>query len=205
MVAPRSASPTVLGPARRPRGGRAGGSARPEQLLDDVGEAALLVVLLLRGAPPTPPAGAAEAEALERTLAAEGEAVPAFGPALVLACTRRIEPGLQALQAELVVELALAGVGEHVVRDGDLLEALLGLLVARVQVGVVLAGEPAVRLLYLLGGGGPLDAEDRVEIPLLRHRSRISCRTGSGPCRQRSRAARRRSPCCPTRPAGALP
>src|SRR5437667_160235 len=75
-----------VGAARRPRRG-AGGGARPEQLLDDVGEATLLVVLLLRGAPPTPPAGAAEAEALERTLAAEGEAVPALGPALVLACT----------------------------------------------------------------------------------------------------------------------
>jgi len=104
-----------VGAARRTRRG-AGGGARPEQLLDDVGEAPLLV-LLLRRAPPTPPAGAAEAEALERALAAEGEAVPALGPALVLACTRRIEPGLQALQAELVVELALARVREDVVRD----------------------------------------------------------------------------------------
>src|SRR5437773_7061357 len=89
-----------VGAARRPRRG-AGGGARPEQLLDDVGEATLLVVLLLRGAPPTPPAGAAEAEALERTLAADGEALPPLGPALVLACTCRLERGLQALQAEL--------------------------------------------------------------------------------------------------------
>src|SRR5438132_6325216 len=189
--------------ARRTRRG-AGGCARPEQLLDDVGEAPLLV-LLLRRAPPTPPAGAAEAEALERALAAEGEAVPALGPALVLACPCRIEPGLQALQAELVVELALAGVGEDVVRDRDLLEALLGLVVPRVQVGVVLAGEPAVRLLYLVGARAPLDAENRVEIPLLRHRPRISRRTGAGPCRRRSRAARRRSPCYPTRPGGVRP
>src|SRR5437773_1198447 len=156
-------------------------------------------------APPAPTAGAAEAETLERALAAEGEAVPALGPALVLACTRRIEPGLQALQAELVVELALARVREDVVRDRDLLEALLGLLVPRVQVGVMLAGEPAVRLLYLVGARAPLDTENRVEIPLLRHRPRISRRTGSGPCRRRSRAARRRSPCCPTRPGDARP
>src|SRR5207245_2466613 len=74
-----------VGAASRPRRG-AGGDARPEQLLADVGEATLLVVRLLRGAPPTPPAGAAEAEALERTLAAEGEGAPALGPALVLAC-----------------------------------------------------------------------------------------------------------------------
>src|SRR5437879_353414 len=150
-------------------------------------------------------AAAAEAEALERSLAAEGEAVPALGPALVLAGTRRIEPGLQALQAELVVELALARVREDVVRDRDLLEALLGLLVPRVQVGVVLAGEPAVRLLYLVGARAPLDTENRVEIPLLRHRPRISRCTGAGPCQRRSRAARRRSPCCPTRPGGARP
>src|SRR5207247_10325839 len=103
------------GAAGRARRG-AGGGARPEPLLGGVGEAPLLVLPLGR-APPAPPAGAAEAEALERALAAEGEAVPALGPALVLACTRRIEPGLQALQAELVVELALARGREDVVRD----------------------------------------------------------------------------------------
>src|SRR5207253_1313679 len=104
-----------------------------EQLLDDVREA----TLLLRLAPAPPPLEAAEAEALGRVPAPEREAVPALGPAPVLARARRIEAGLQALQAELVVELALARVGEDVVRDRDLLEALLGLPVARVQVGVV--------------------------------------------------------------------
>src|SRR5204862_296502 len=49
-----------------------------------------------------------------------------------------------------VVLLALLGVGEDVVGLGDLLEALLGPLVARVAVGVVLARELAVGLLDLI-------------------------------------------------------
>ena len=53
--------------------------------------------------------------------------------------------------AAAVVLLALLGVAEHVVGLGDLLEALLGLLVAGVAVGVVLARELAVGLLDLLG------------------------------------------------------
>ena len=46
--------------------------------------------------------------------------------------------------ADLVVLLALLGVAEHVVRGRDLLEALLGVLVAGVGVGVELLGELAV-------------------------------------------------------------
>ena len=42
--------------------------------------------------------------------------------------------------ADLVVLLALLGIPDHVVGGGDLLEALLGLGVARVGVGVVLPG-----------------------------------------------------------------
>ena len=47
--------------------------------------------------------------------------------------------------ANLVVLLALLGIAEHVVRGGDLLEALLGLFVPRVRVGVVLLGELPIR------------------------------------------------------------
>ena len=56
--------------------------------------------------------------------------------------------------AELVVRLALLGVGQRVVGRRDLLEPLLGLRVARVRVGVVLPGELAVRLLDLVGARG---------------------------------------------------
>ena len=52
--------------------------------------------------------------------------------------------------AELVVLLALLGVAEHLVGLVDLLELRLGGLVAGVHVGMVLAGELAVRLLDLL-------------------------------------------------------
>src|SRR5207302_2902599 len=68
-----------VGAARRPRRG-AGGGARPEQLLDDVGEATLLVVRLRSGAPPAPPGRTAEAEAPEATRAAGGQTRPAPGP-----------------------------------------------------------------------------------------------------------------------------
>ncbi len=60
-----------------------------------------------------------------------------------------------ALGAELVVGLALLDVGEGAVGGGDLLEPLLGLLVARVGVGVVLARQLAVGLLDLVLGGVP--------------------------------------------------
>ena len=61
--------------------------------------------------------------------------------------------------AVAVVLGALLGVGEHVVRLVDLLEALLGRLVARVHVRVVLAGELPEGRLDLLLGGVLLDAE----------------------------------------------
>src|SRR5206468_2490694 len=53
--------------------------------------------------------------------------------------------------AERVVLLPLLGVREHVVRVLDLLEALLGLLVARIRVRVVLTGKLPVGLLDLVG------------------------------------------------------
>lgn len=56
----------------------------------------------------------------------------------------------RAVEAELVVLLAFLGVVEHVVGLSGLLEFLLGLLVARVAVGVVLDGELAVSSLYLI-------------------------------------------------------
>ena len=68
------------------------------------------------------------------------------------------------LRQRAVVLLALLGVAEDVVRLGDLLEALLGLLVAGVLVGVVLARELAVRLLDLVGRGLALDAEHLVVV-----------------------------------------
>ena len=61
----------------------------------------------------------------------------------------RGEAGARAHRADLVVLLALLGVGEHRVRLADLLELRLRLRIALVGVGVILAGELAVRLLQL--------------------------------------------------------
>jgi hypothetical protein len=73
--------------------------------------------------------------------------------------------------AELVVARALLRVGEDLVRLGDLLERLLGLLVAGVAVGVVLERELAVRLLDVVLGGALRQTEHVVVVALLRHES----------------------------------
>ena len=61
-------------------------------------------------------------------------------------------------------ELPLLGVGEDVVGLLDFLELRLGRLVARVDVGVVLPRQAAIRLLDLLGRGVSGDAQDLVII-----------------------------------------
>src|SRR5581483_11447900 len=66
--------------------------------------------------------------------------------------------------AEAVVLLALLRVGEQVVRRLDVLEPLLRLLVAGVAVRVVLARKLAIRLLDLVVGRRPRDAERGVRI-----------------------------------------
>src|SRR5262249_32570481 len=102
--------------------------------------------------------------------ATEGEAVPALGPALVLARPRRVEARLQALHPELVVQRALLLVGQDVVGQRQVLEALLGLLVPRIEVGMELAGQLAVGLADLVGRSALGEPEDGVQISLLRHR-----------------------------------
>src|SRR5262249_4375510 len=67
--------------------------------------------------------------------------------------------------AESIVEAALLAIGEHRVRFGRFLERLLGLVVARVAVGVVLQRELAIGALDLLVRRRALDAEDFVVIP----------------------------------------
>ena len=79
--------------------------------------------------------------------------------------------GPPVLRAEAVVLLALLRIGEHVVRALHLLEALLRLLVARVRVRMMLAREPAVRLLDLVVGGALLHAERVVRV---RHSATIT-------------------------------
>ena len=120
---------------------------------------------------------------LERDLEVVAEVVPAPRPraAAVAAARRRRTPRRDPRRscrsrrrrprrrppthgAEAVVVGALVGVGQDGVRLADLLEALLGLLVAGVAVGVVGAGEVAVGLLQLRVVGVPGDAEDAVVV-----------------------------------------
>ena len=90
----------------------------------------------------------------------------------------RNEPGSKPEDAALVVLLALLGVGQDRVRLLHLLEALLGLLVARVLVRVVLARELAVGLLDLVGRGLLVDAERPVWILHRGHQADTTTRAG---------------------------
>src|SRR5258708_7503245 len=63
-----------------------------------------------------------------------------------------------------VVAAATFGVAQRLVRDADLLEPLLGVGVVGLRVGVVPAGEVAVRPLDVLVGGVASDAERLVVV-----------------------------------------
>jgi hypothetical protein len=133
--------------------------ALTEDVVQDVGEAATL----------TPP-GAKRAEveravvgAVEALCAAALEAA-ALLPALELTRASRVEPRLQPLVAELVVELPLLGVAEDVVRIGDVLELLLRLLVPRIDVRVMLPGQLAVRLPDVVRAGVTWHPEGGIQI-----------------------------------------
>src|SRR5262249_16355363 len=76
------------------------------------------------------------------------------------------EAGREALGAELVVELPLLLVGENLVRERDLLEAVGRLGVVWIDVGMVLAGELAIRLADLVGRRRLRDPAGLVQIPL---------------------------------------
>ena len=144
----------VLAGARRGAAALARAPARllPEDGLEDRAEVERAVALDVdRGE-------VAEVERLAARRAARLAPAPhLLGPPLV-------EAGAERVRAELVVERSALRVGEDLEGGRDLLEALLGRLVPRVDVGVVLAGLLPVGLLDLLRGRGPGDAEDLVEV-----------------------------------------
>src|SRR5690606_15048536 len=141
--------------------------------------------------------GAAYGPSRPRSAAAEQVAEPAETSEQVgqvldphLLTTEAAEPsGPEAATAEgaarcqppdLVVFLALFRIGEDRVRLGDVLEALLRRLVARVGVGVELLGELAVGALDLVLARVGRDLQDRVEVllhPVAVHVSRPRSRT----------------------------
>ena len=164
----------ALGLGARLRAAALAGVARPHlgqlelrlEAGDHVGERDLEVVTQVRAAlaaPAPPPAPAARrAEQLAEQIvedvgeAAEVAEVEAGHAAL----------GADAGEAEAVVGAPLLRVGEHRVGLGRLLEALLGVRIAGVAVGVVLERELAVGLLELVGARLARDAQDLVVVAL---------------------------------------
>src|SRR5882762_6581400 len=107
-------------------------TVRPEDRAEDVAEASLVSeqVLHLLGR---------DRAVLRARAGVRAESAGAPTPARLRPRRLRGRP----IRSELVVELALLGIVQHVMRLGDFLEASFGLLVARVQVGMVLARELA--------------------------------------------------------------
>src|SRR5262249_17542637 len=108
-----------------------------------------------------------EVEALgaRRRAAARSTASEARLEALLrLARALRVEAPFERHLAEFVVVATLLGIREHVVGARDLLEAVLGGLVAGIHVRVVLARELAIGSAQRVGIGIARDAEDLVEV-----------------------------------------
>ena len=104
-------------------------------------------------------AGVAAAFALGREVAIEALARPL---------------GAARVDLAVVVALPLVLVGEDVVGARHLLEARLGFLVPRIEIGMKLLGEAAVGLADVLERGGAIDAENFVGVC---HRVPVSCRS----------------------------
>jgi hypothetical protein len=102
-------------------------------------------------------ARAAEAEEIAKNIAERAEDILRRR---VVAKIRPFESG----HPVAIVKLALLGVAEHLVGLGARLEERLGLLVARIAVGVVQHGLGPVRLLDLGPVGLAGDSENLVEI-----------------------------------------
>ena len=71
--------------------------------------------------------------------------------------------------AKAVVACSLLLVRQHVVSLGSLLELLLGLLITWILIGVILDSGLTIGLLYCIGIGILLDAENLIVISLLCH------------------------------------
>ena len=88
----------------------------------------------------------------------------------VSAALARAIVGVHPGEAELVIFLALIGIGQHLVGLVDLLELLLGLLVAGVHVRVILPGQLFVCFFDLVLAGALFNAQDLVIISFVCHK-----------------------------------
>src|SRR5207237_4893331 len=78
-------------------------------------------------------------------------------------------PGKRAVATELIVFLALVGVAQHVVRFVDFLEAVGGLRIVGIAVGMMLLGQPPEGLLDLVRRGGFSDSQQLIVVALCCH------------------------------------
>ena len=88
-------------------------------------------------------------------------------------------PGLLRAMTEAIVHAAAVGVREHLIGQGDLLEALVGVGIVLVAIGVVLRGQPLEGALDFLGRRITPYSEDLVVVPR-RHASRAGSSTPGG-------------------------
>ena len=128
--------------------------------------------------------GALAAEAAAENAPKDVAQILEAEPAAIAAATVTAagpEVGIDAGVAELVVTGFLILIGQNLVGLVDLLKFGLGLLVARVQVGVIFLGRLSVGLFDLVIPGASVYAQDLIIISLIRQRvPRSSGLVGSG-------------------------
>ena len=95
-----------------------------------------------------------------------------------------------------VVAPPLLRIGQEIVGAGDLLELVLGLLVAGIEIGVQFLGQLPVRLADLVGGSGLGDAKGFIRVVHARDPSRARPASLSRDAGQFSRRDRRRRRFC---------
>src|SRR5579862_2400023 len=148
--------------ARSARPGAAKGRAAAEERGEEFAEILRCEVALLAAVPATSAirAPAATARPAWTTGELESAAPVGRGPKLLARFP---------LASELIVCRALLCIAQHLVRLLHFLEVLFGVRLLA-DVGVVLAGKPAIRRLDLIGGRGTLDAQYLVVVAKLHHR-----------------------------------
>ena len=94
-------------------------------------------------------------------------------PLLISARLIRVETGSESGVAEFVIQLAFLLVAQDIVGDRDILELILGVLVPRIDVGMIFARELAIGFADVVVGSATGDAEDLVVIAFCHYPSKI--------------------------------
>ena len=87
-----------------------------------------------------------------------------------------IKPGGQAGLAEFVIEFSFLFVAQDIVGDREILESVLGVFVARIDVGMIFARKLAVGLADVFVGSAALDAKNLLVVAICHYISKITTR-----------------------------